>query len=395
MEQPDRSEGGTLAQPSGLAAVLLGASTGREPSLRGILRVVATVVISAMALYLVYRLRTPIGYLFFAMFIAISVSAPVNRLSRRMPRGAAIAVVYAGVVLVPVLIGAILLPPAVRAASSLVSQFPSYVADFNATIANNERLQSLNTDFDLTGKLDDLAAQAAGSIDNAAAALADIGAGLVGSLFAGFTVLVMSMFMVARGPAWTQAVLASRGPRERAALQRTLDRMVNAISGYVGGALAQATIAGVASFIVLSLIGVPSPLALAVVIAILDLIPLIGATIGAVIVGVVTLFTAFPIPTIIWVVFAIVYQQFENYVIQPRIQGRAVQLDPFLIVVAAIFGGTLLGILGALVAIPAAAAIQIGAHEFISFRRAYRSELAADLGSADPGAARPPPAEPG
>ena len=76
----------------------------------------------------------------------------------------------------------------------------------------------------------------------------------------------------------------------------------------------------------------PAPLALAVIVAILDLIPLIGATIGAFIVALVTLFTDFPTVTIIWVIFAIAYQQFENYVIQPRIQSRAVQLDPFVIV---------------------------------------------------------------
>ena len=94
-------------------------------------------------------------------------------------------------------------------------------------------------------------------------------------------------------------------------------------------------------------------------IALLDLIPLIGATLGAFLVALVTLFTDFPTATIVWVIFAIAYQQFENYVIQPRIQSRAVQLDPFIIVVAAIFGGTLLGVIGALLAIPVAAALQI------------------------------------
>jgi predicted PurR-regulated permease PerM len=89
----------------------------------------------------------------------------------------------------------------------------------------------------------------------------------------------------------------------------------------------------------LVILGVPSPLPLALIIALLDLIPLVGATLGAVVVGVVTLFVDFPTTTIIWAVFAIAYQQFENYVVQPRIQSRAVALDPFLVVVAALFGG--------------------------------------------------------
>jgi predicted PurR-regulated permease PerM len=120
----------------------------------------------------------------------------------------------------------------------------------------------------------------------------------------------------------------------------------------------------------LVILGVPSPLPLAVIIFLLDLIPLVGATLGAVIVGVVTLFSDFPTDTIIWAIFAIAYQQFENYVVQPRIQSRAVSLDPFIVVVAAIFGGTLLGVIGALLAIPTAAVIQIAIREYIDYRRA-------------------------
>jgi len=341
----------------------------REPTVRGILRVVATVVASAIALYLVYLLRTPIGWLFLATFVAVSVAAPVSLLSTRMPRGGAIAIVYALLILVPIGIGAILVPPAVRAASDLVSDFPGYVSDLNQTVQENETLRGLNEDYDLVGKLEDVAQDAAGSLDNVAGTLADIGAGLVGSLFALFTIIVMSMFMVARGRGWIESLLAQRSPAEAEALGRTLDRMAFAVSSYVGGAVLQATIAGVTAFIVLSILGVNAPLALAVLIALLDLIPLLGATIGAVLVAIVTLFTDFPTATIIWVVFAIAYQQFENYVIQPRIQSRAVELDPFVIVVAAIFGGFLLGIIGALLAIPVAAALQIGVREFLLYRR--------------------------
>jgi predicted PurR-regulated permease PerM len=147
--------------------------------------------------------------------------------------------------------------------------------------------------------------------------------------------------------------------------------MALAVGSYIGGALAQATIAATASFIMLSLLGVKAPLALAVLIGIFDLIPLVGATIGAVLVGLVTLFDSFPTATIVWTIFAIGYQQFENYVVQPRIQSKAVELDPFIIVIAALFGGTLFGILGALLAIPSAAAIQIGVKEFFAYRRAY------------------------
>lgn len=363
-----------------MASTVLAPASAREPTVRGILRVVVTVVASAFALYLVYRLRTPISWLFFATFVAVSVSAPVNLLSRRMPRGAAIALVYFGLILVPIVIGAILVPPAVRASSDLVSNFPSYVDDLNDTVQHSETLKNLNENFDLVGKLRDLANNAAGSLDDVASTLADLGAGLLGSLFALLTIVVMSIFIVGRGHAWTRALLATRRPEEAEAIGRALDRMAVAVSGYVGGALAQATIAGLASFTVLTILGVPAPLPLAVLIAMLDLIPLVGATVGAFLVALVTLFTDFPTVTIIWVVFAIVYQQFENYVVQPRIQGRAVELDPFVIVVAALFGGTLLGVVGALLAIPVAASLQIGVREFLVYRRGGLAALEAEVG---------------
>ena len=96
--------------------------------------------------------------------------------------------------------------------------------------------------------------------------------------------------------------------------------------------------------------------------------PLVGATLGAILVGVVTLFNDFPTDTIIWVICSIVYQQVENTVIQPRIQARAVAVHPFVVLVSVLFGATLFGVLGALLAIPVAAAIQISIREYHAFR---------------------------
>ncbi len=200
-----------------------------------------------------------------------------------------------------------------------------------------------------------------------------IGASLVSSIFALVTILVVSMFLVGRGKRWRDAALRQRPPHQAERITRATDKIAYAVGSYVGGALAQASVAGVAAWIMLVILGVPSPLPLAVVIFLLDLIPLVGATLGAVIVGVVTLFVDFPTTTIIWAIFAIAYQQFENYVVQPRIQSRAVSLDPFLVVVAALFGGALLGVIGALFSIPTAAAIQIAVREWLEYRREYRA----------------------
>ncbi len=352
----------------GMGHLLFGPAAGPIPSVRAILRVLVTIIVVGAALYVIYRLRTPIYFLLMATFIAVALSGPVTFLSRRMPKGGAIALVYAGVVTVPIGIGAILIPPLVRAAADLVSDFPSYVQDLRDAINGNDQLKEINDNFDITSKLEEFATDAASKLDDVAAVLADLGAGLVGSLFALVTVLILSIFMVARGSRWIDRALTTRPSEEAEVIKRALDRMAIAVGAYVGGALLQATIAGIAAFAVLSILGVPSPLALAVIIFALDLIPLVGATLGAILVGIVTLFADFPTATIIWAIFAIVYQQFENYVIQPRIQGRAVQLDPFIIVIAALFGGTLLGIIGALVAIPVAAASQIGVREFLTYR---------------------------
>jgi predicted PurR-regulated permease PerM len=343
------------------------------PSVRAVLRVVVTVVLSALALYLVYLVRTPLSWLVIAAFVAVAASGPVNLLSRRLPRGLAIAIVYIGIVMAPIAIGAVLIPPAVEQGVKLAKDLPGYVDDLNKAFDENPQLKELNEKYDVTQKLDEVADNLVSDLGNAAGRLADIGAGLVSSIFALVTILVMSMFMVSRGKAWREALLSFRPPHQADRTRQATDRIAAAVARYVGGALTQAAIAGLAAFLMLVILGVPSPLPLAVIIALLDLIPLVGATLGAVLVGVVTLFVDFPTTTIIWAIFAIVYQQFENYVVQPRIQSRAVQLDPFLVVIAAIFGGTLLGVIGALLAIPSAAAIQIAVREYLDYRRAYGS----------------------
>jgi predicted PurR-regulated permease PerM len=341
-----------------------------QPSVRAILRVVVTVVLSVLALYVVYLVRTPIGYILLGAFVAVAASGPVNLLSRKLPRGVAIAIVYLGIVFVPIIIALILVPPAVEQGVNLANKLPGYAQDLNQAFDENPQLKEANEKYDITTKLENVAEKLVSNLGDAAGALVDIGAGVVSSLFALVTILVISMFMIGRGKAWRDAALRHRPPDQARRIRKATDEIADAVGSYIGGALAQATVAGAAAWIMI--LGVPSPLPLALIIALLDLIPLVGATLGAVVVGVVTLFVDFPTTTIIWAVFAIAYQQFENYVVQPRIQSRAVALDPFLVVVAALFGGALLGVIGALLSIPTAAALQIAAREAIEYRRESR-----------------------
>jgi predicted PurR-regulated permease PerM len=340
-----------------------------QPSVRAILRVVVTVVLSVLALYLVYLVRTPIGYILLGAFVAVAASGPVNLLSRKLPRGLAIAIVYLGIVFVPIIIALILVPPAVEQGVKLANKLPRYAQDLNEAFDKNPQLKEANEKYDITTKLENVADDLVSHLGDAAGALVDIGAGVVSSLFALVTILVISMFMIGRGKTWRDAALRYRPPDQARRMRNATDEIADAVGSYIGGALAQATVAGAAAWLMLVILGVPSPLPLALIIALLDLIPLVGATLGAVMVGVVTLFVDFPTTTIIWTVFAIAYQQFENYVVQPRIQSRAVALDPFLVVVAALFGGALLGVIGALLSIPTAAAIQIAAREWVEYQR--------------------------
>jgi predicted PurR-regulated permease PerM len=342
-----------------------------QPSYRAILRVVTTVVLSGLTLYILYLVREPLGYVFLAAFLAVAASGPVNLLSRKLPRGLAIALVYLGILLLPFVIGLILVPPVVEQAVKLANNLPEYAQDLNEAFEENPTLREANEKYDITTKLEDVADNLVSRVGDAAGALVDIGAGLVSSIFVLVTIVVLSMFMIGRGQAWRDAILRHRPPHQAERMRRATDQIVNAVGSYVGGALAQAMIAGFAAWLMLVILGVPSPLPLALIIAMLDLIPMVGATIGAVVVGVVTLFVDFPTTTIIWAIFAIAYQQFENYVVQPRIQSRAVELDPFLVVVAALFGGALLGVIGALLAIPTAAALQIAVREWLEYRREY------------------------
>jgi len=342
---------------------------------RTIARAVLIVLLTVLALYLLYLLRKPIGWAVVAGFIAIAVSGPVNALSHHIRRGFAILVTYLALLLIPVLLGALIVPPLVSQLDRLVENLPGYAQDLQEFVQDNEQLRSLEEDYQIVDQLEELARELPARIGDAAQVLGDLGLGFVNSVFAGVTILIMSVFLVSSGPTWVRAVLKLQ-PQDRAArMERVLYRMGDAVGNYVAGALFQATVAGILTFLVLTILGMPFAAPLAVIVAVLDLIPLVGATIGAVLVGIVTLFNDFPTTTIVWTIWSIVYQQLENNLIQPQIQRRAVQVHPFVVLVSVLFGSTLFGVAGALMAIPVAASIQILIRELWQWRRDQR-ELA-------------------
>ena len=366
--------------------------SGDGPSYKAILRVVIVVVGVLIGLYMAYVLRKPITWIVIGGFIAIAVSGPIRWLQHRgLPRGLSIAAVYTALILTPVLVGAVLVPPIVNEANNLADQVPEYVADLRSFVQDNERLRELEEDYDITGQLQEQATKLPEKLGGAAGVLSDIGLGLVNSLFATITILILSVFMVGSGGRWLQRRIESQPTGQQPMLRRTAESIGAAVGAYCAGALGQAVIAGVTAFIVLSILGVPYAAALALIVALLDLVPLVGASLGAVVVGVVTLFNDFPVDTLVWTAWSVIYQQVENTVIQPRIQAKAVQVAPFAVLVAVLFGSTLFGVLGALLAIPFAAAIQITAREFRAYRTLIREAAIAAPGSAP---TQPPDAGP-
>src|SRR3954469_5596026 len=338
-------------------------------SVRTVLRTVLIVVTVVLTLYVVYLLRKPIGWLLIATFIAIALSGPVNVLDRHMRRGFAITIVYFGLLLVPVGLGALIIPPVVTQVENFATNAPRYAQDARDYIEKNRTLRGLQRKYDIAGEIQKKAAKLPTQIGTAAGVLGDIGLGIVNSLFALITILILSAFMLSGGRRWIEQLLRYQ-PEERAVrLRRVADHVAAAVGNYVAGALLQAIVAGATAYIVMTILGVPFRGPLAVLIGLFDLVPLVGATIGAILVGIITLFVNFPTTTIVWVVFSVVYQQVENTVIQPRIQQRAVDVEPFFVLVSVLFGATLLGTLGALVAVPAAATIQIAIREWLRYRQ--------------------------
>ena len=339
-------------------------------SARVILRVVLIVVLVVLTLWLIYLLRQPLTWIFIAGFLAIALSGPVNWLHRRTRRrGLSIALVYIALILIPILVAAMLVPPIVEQLNNLIQNLPTYAADLQKFVSENERLRNLEADYNITAELQKQAATLPARVGDAAGILSDIGLGLVNSIFAGVSILILSLFMIGSGRTWLEWVARRQGPGREDWMKNLFDRIGTAVGNYVAGALGQALIAGILAYIVLRILGVPYSGSLAVLIFLLDLVPLVGATLGAIVVGIITVFSDFPGDTIIWAIWSIVYQQVENSVIQPRIQARAVQVHPFVVLTSVLFGSTLFGVLGALLAIPVAAAIQIAIIEYNSLRR--------------------------
>ncbi len=207
------------------------------------------------------------------------------------------------------------------------------------------------------------------------------------------TILTIMVMMLIEGPRAWQAILGVMVGEERRWAERIGDNFLRATGGYVRGNLAISLVAGIASYIVLKIVGVPYAETLAVLVAILDVVPLVGATIGAVIVCIVGFATGGTVDGIVLVVFFVLYQQFENNVLQNVVYSKTVSLSPLVVFIAALMGASLAGIVGVLLAIPLASAGWVLGRDLLALRQArHAGEVPAD-GSGDVELPGDPPGE--
>ena len=348
---------------------------------RQIARILYTVAAFSGLLYLLVQIRSTLLLLGIAIFLAVALGPAVDFFARVLPRAAAILFVYVLIFCVFAGVLALVVPPVVNGASDLSRNIPSYIDD----LRNNDTIREFDNKYDVTSRLTEEAQKLPSKLGDAAGALQSIAAGAFNAAFQLLTILTMTFFLLLDGKRIAGFLVRRAGPHREDRHRGILERIYKSTSGYVAGALTITSINGLLTFIVLSILGVPFAVPLAVLMSFFGLIPLVGATIGGVIILVVTLFTDFPSATIVYGIFLILYQQFENNVLQPLIFRRTVNVPPLAVIVAILAGSSLLGVVGALVAIPIAAALQIVLRE-------YFGETPED--DAVPPSPLPPPPEP-
>lgn len=342
-------------------------SASRGPSTQQITRMFATVAGLCAVVYIAYLVRSVLFLVAIAIFVAMALGPVVDLLSRaRIPRSLSILLVYLAIAASIVGIGTLFVPPLVSGVQSIANNAPHYLAQ----LRENPTLRQYDNRYHITEKVQAEAAKLPQQLGQQAGALSNVTVGVFSAIFQLITVLTIAFFFLLDGERLFNSALTVARPHQAARLTTISAEIYRSVAGYVAGNLAISVIAGVVSLVTLLILGVPFAVPLAVLMAFFDLIPLVGATIGAIIVGLVTLFTDFPTATIVWAIVQLIYQQIESSVLVPIVYRRTVNVSPLLTVVAVLMGAQLLGILGALIAIPVAGAIQIIAQEIWHARAA-------------------------
>jgi predicted PurR-regulated permease PerM len=344
---------------------------------------------TVIGLYALYSVRAVLVRVLIALFIAVSLDPAVRLLTRRgMRRGVAVTVIFllAFALVTGFLVSVI--PPLVTQFRNLVADLPEHFARLQARSA---QFRELDDRFNVSGQLEGLVGSLPGRLGSG---LLGFTGRVFGAVFTGLTVLVFTIYFMADLPRIRSGLVRLFPVERRPRARQVLDLVVDKVGGYMIGNIIISIIAGVASFIAFTVLGVGFAVPLAFVVAICDLIPMIGATLGAVIGVGVALFTADLWTVVLVAAFFVAYQQLENYLIAPRVLRTTVELGAAAVLLAGLIGGTVLGLIGALMAIPVAAALSVLLNErLIAQETAAATPLPAGstaLSPPDDGGSRPP-----
>jgi predicted PurR-regulated permease PerM len=360
------------------------ADNGSDPRKIEIVVSVPTVV-KALAIFFAVL----VGYLVRDTLISIALSAvlilgldpPVSALERRgWGRGKAALLVFGVIALVISVIVIWAAKPVWAAISGFVDDIPGYVDKAQ----HNGVLQDVDKNTDAFKKLESAAADAAKNLPSDAVNLLGAAAGALGTVFSLVTLTFLTLFGLIAKPQLTRAGLDLMLPQHARRFERILGEVCNAVSFSLIGNIVISVIAGTVVGVTAAIIGAPSPIVLALIVGLFDLIPLIGSTIAAVIVTVITLIATGPTDAAIMLAVILVYQQAENYLIQPAVMRQAVELSGFATIAVVMLGGALLGVVGAVLAVPVAASVKIVVHELTEGRRARMAGLRETAVSEEP-----------
>ena len=324
-------------------------------------RNVLTAVAVLAGLYVVWLVRDVVLLLVLALFVAVALSAPVGALERRLrlPRALAIGVVYLLLLGIVVLVGSIVVPPLVDQVAELTRQVPRYVQE----IEGSATFERWDEQYHLVDELQQQAGKLPGLLSGAAAELETVTVGLFERAAETIAVLAIAFLLLLDAPRTTSWIYRRFSPERQDQARRLAAQASQAVGGYCAGVFSVASLAGIASFVAMEILGIPFSVPLAVQMAFFALLPLVGSAVGAIVIAIVAAFEG-PGTAIAWLAFFLVYQQLETHVLSPFIYRRTVAMRPVLVIVSVLIGASLLGILGALLAIPAAATIQIAVQEW-------------------------------
>jgi predicted PurR-regulated permease PerM len=324
-------------------------------------------VATLLVLQGLYSIRGILVQVLVALFITVSLEPAVHWLTRRgMRRGLAVTLIFV------VAFGALfaflfsVIPQLVDQGRQLIDDLPGYLGELQARSA---QFRGLNDRFNLSSQLQGIIGSVPGRIGSGVLGFTGR---LFGALFSTLTVLVFTAYFMAGLPRLRNGLVwlfpADRRPR----VKRVVDLVVDKVGGYMIGNIIISILAGIASFLAFKVLGVRFAVPLAFVVAVFDLIPMIGATLGAIVGVLVALFTTQQLwpTTVLVAAFFVAYQQVENYLIAPRVLKTTVDIGASAVLLAGLIGATLLGLVGALMAIPVAAAFNVLLNERLAAREA-------------------------